>query len=338
LVYRIAQWNTGIVGTQTAKAVIAHPEMQLVACFAHSPAKVGQDVGVLIGGEPIGVLATADIEQVIAARPDCVLYMPIYWDVDAMARLLEAGINVISTANFITGASYGEEARAKLNDAALRGGASLYGVGINPGHANALGLMATAVCREVRRVSVLESVDATNYASAETWHSLGYGLPADTPGLAEKVQQRSLVFLDAVEMMAGALKVDLDEIAFHAEFGTATEDLALGYMDIAKGAVCGAKMTWSGMAGGKAVIELGLMWRLGKAMTPDWIPEAGYIIEVDGDPNVRCTYHVTGDTAYGLTTGMPAVHSIPAVCAARSGIVTAGELPLVVAAHAVRAS
>jgi hypothetical protein len=336
MVYRVAQWNTGIVGAQAAKAVIGHPEMELVACFAHSPEKVGIDAGVLAGAEPIGVLATNDIDQIIAARPDCVLYMPLYWDVEAMARLLEAGVNVISTANFITGASYGEDARARLNAAALRGGASLYGVGINPGHANALGLMATAVCRKVRRVSVLESVDATNYSSAETWRSLGFGLAPETPGLAERVRERALVFLDAAEMMADALKVETDEIVFKAEFGSATQDLALGYMDIAKGMVCGVKMTWSAMSAGRSVIELGMMWRLGYAMTPDWIPEDGYIIEVDGEPNVRCAYRVSGDpSGGGLATGMPAFYAIPAVCAARPGIVTAAELPLVVAAYAV---
>jgi hypothetical protein len=33
---------------------------------------------------------------------------------------------------------------------------------------------------------------------------------------------------------------------------------------------------------------------------------------------------------------LPAVHAIPAVCAARPGIVSYAELPLVTAAHCVR--
>jgi len=37
----------------------------------------------------------------------------------------------------------------------------------------------------------------------------------------------------------------------------------------------------------------------------------------------------------GLMTAMPAVHAIPAVCAAAPGIVTADQLPLIVGEHAV---
>jgi hypothetical protein len=37
-----------------------------------------------------------------------------------------------------------------------------------------------------------------------------------------------------------------------------------------------------------------------------------------------------------IATALPAVHAITAVCAARPGIVTYAELPLVTAAHCVR--
>ena len=184
---------------------------------------------------------------------------------------------------------------------------------------------------------MLEAVDATHYASADTWVALGFGGPPDVPDLADRVKTRALVFIDAVEMMAEALNVKLDDIVFRAEFATATEDLALGYMDIAKGTVCGLKMTYSGMIGTSSLIDLSLMWRLVYAMTPDWKPE-GYVVHIDGEPSVRCTYELTETvpTSGGLATAMAAVNAIPAVCAARAGIVKAGELPLIVATGRVR--
>jgi hypothetical protein len=335
---RVAQWGTGIVGGAAVRAIAEHPELELVACFAWSKDKVGRDAGELCGIRALGVPATDSLDALIAARPDCVLYMPLLWDVDAMVRLLESGINVISTANFITGASYGRGDQARLADAAKRGGVSLYGSGINPGFANALGLMATAVCRRVERVSVLESVDSTAYASAETWRALGFGERPDTPGLVGAARERSLVFLDAVEMMAGALALELDDVRYDVEFGVATRDLDLGYMRIGKGRICGLKAVWSGVARGRSVIELGLMWRLGDAMQPDWKPVQGYVIEVDGEPGVRCRFHVAygADADFGLVTAMPAVHAIPAVVAARPGLVTAADLPLIAATHCVR--
>lgn len=333
---RIAQWATGLVGAAAARKVIEHPDFELVACFAHGPDKVGRDVGDLVGTAPTGVLATNQIEEIIAARPDCVLYMPLVWDIEAMAQLLEAGINVISTANFITGRSYGQAAVDRLESAARKGGVTLHGTGINPGLANAFGLVMSAQCADFQCITVLESVDATEYASAETWRSLGYGGPADAPGLADACKERSLVFVDAVEMMAEGLGIVPDEIGFKAEFGLATRDLALGYMDIAKGTVCGLKMTFSAVVDGKDAIRLSTMWRLGDAMEPDW-QGAGYVIDIEGSPNIHCVFDREGDpTGGGLVTAMTAVHSIPAVCAARSGIVRAWELPLIAARHCYR--
>jgi hypothetical protein len=251
-----------------------------------------------------------------------------------MVRLLEAGINVVSTANFITGKSYGEKDMLRLDEAARRGGVSLYGSGINPGLANVLGLVSTAVCRRVDRVSVLESVDATAYASAQTWLDIGFASPPDSPGLYEKARKRMLVFLDSVEMMAAALEVALDEVRFDVEFGTATKDLDLGYMQIAKGTICGLKGVWSGIVNGRAVIELGLCWRLGDAMEPNWPTEEGYVIEIDGVPSVRARYAIqypANLTDFGIATANPAVNAIRAVVAARPGLVTADQLPLVMA-------
>ena len=335
---RVVQWTTGIVGAAAVRALAEHPELELVGGYAHSPEKVGRDLGELCGTEPLGIRASGDAEELLALRPDCVLYMPLLWDVDEMVRILESGANLVSTANFVTGASYGRDAQRRLDEAARRGGVSLYGSGVNPGFANALALTATAVCRRVERVSVLESVDSTGYASAETWRALGFGSPPDTPGLAEAARERSLVFLDAVEMMAEALAAPLDEVRYEVEFGVATRDLDLGYMRIAEGRVCGLKGWWSGMVGGRAAIRLGLMWRLGDAMEPDWRPEEGYVIEIEGEPGVRCRFQVdyAADPDFGGITAGPAIHAIPAVCAARPGLVTARDLPLIAATGCAR--
>ncbi|MBY0400193.1 dihydrodipicolinate reductase, partial [Myxococcota bacterium] len=175
----------------------------------------------------------------------------------------------------------------------------------------------------------------TAYASAQTWLDIGFASPPDTPGLYDKARTRMLVFLDSVEMMAAALEIALDEVRFDVDFGVAKKDLDLGYMKIGRGTVCGLKSVWSGIAGGKAVIELGLLWRLGNAMEPDWPTEEGYVIEVDGVPSVRARYAIqypANLTDFGVATANPAVNAIRAVVAAPPGLVTADRLPLVTAA------
>src|SRR3954451_16997089 len=95
--YRVVQWATGNIGTRSLRAVIEHPDLELVGVYVHSQEKAGRDAGDLCGVAPTGVIATNDIDDVIALHPDCVLYMPQGGDFDEVRRLLESGANVVTT-------------------------------------------------------------------------------------------------------------------------------------------------------------------------------------------------------------------------------------------------
>ena len=103
MTYRIVQWTTGNVGKSSVKAIAANPTLELVGCYAWSPEKAGRDVGELCGIEPLNVKASNDIDALLALKPDCVVYNPMFADVDELVRILGAGINVVGTAGFITG-------------------------------------------------------------------------------------------------------------------------------------------------------------------------------------------------------------------------------------------
>ena len=101
--YRVVQWATGNVGQRALRAVLDRDAFDLVGVHAFSPDKVGQDAGALAGIAPVGVLATDDVDALIGTAPDCVLYTPRVIDYDLVARLLRAGINVVTTGDFLTG-------------------------------------------------------------------------------------------------------------------------------------------------------------------------------------------------------------------------------------------
>ena len=70
--------------------------------WVHSPEKTGRDAGELVGLGPIGVTTTAELDDIIALKPDCVVYAAMSDEMDAAAvrdyvRLLHAGINVVTT-------------------------------------------------------------------------------------------------------------------------------------------------------------------------------------------------------------------------------------------------
>ena len=79
------------------RAVVEHPDLELVGVYVYSEAKAGRDAGDLCGVAPTGVVATRDVEAVLASKPDCVLYMADRVDTDVLCRLLESGANVVTT-------------------------------------------------------------------------------------------------------------------------------------------------------------------------------------------------------------------------------------------------
>jgi hypothetical protein len=345
---RVVQWTTGNVGRRCLRAIVENPELELIGCYAWSEEKVGRDAGELAGLDPTGVIATDDIDALIALAPDCISYNPMWPDVDELVRFLEAGIHVSSTAAFITGHAMGDAGRERLEAACRRGGATLFGSGMNPGFANLLALVSAGLCDRIDKITVLESVDSTGYASPETELPIGFAQPITHPDLPEMVRRGTAVFGDAVLMMADALHVEVDEVVCESGFATATQDLDLGYMKILEGCVAGIEASWQGRVGGRTVIDLQVRWRKGQHLEPDWELEHGYRVEVEGQPRIVTKLDILPPHGFEaksfadfmvlgmIITGMPAVNAIPHVVAAAPGIRTYAELPLVTGAGFVR--
>jgi 4-hydroxy-tetrahydrodipicolinate reductase len=336
---RVVQWTTGNVGKQSALAIARSPELELVGCYAWSPDKVGRDVGGLCGGEPLGVAATDDVDALLGLRPDCVVYNPMWPSVDELVRILESGANVVTTAAFITGSKLGPE-RKKLLDACERGGATLFGTGVSPGFVDMLGLVMTGISDRIDKVTVSEEAHTMGYDSPETEKPAGFGRPMDDPDLQAMTAEGTAVFGEAVEMMADALGVALDEVVCEAEYAAALEDLDLGSWQIEKGCVAGIAASWQGRRDGRSVVELNVRWKKAPVLEPDWTIADGWVVEVAGRPTVRTTVQFLPPSDFQATsladfmvlghimTAMPAVNAIPGVVAAAPGIVTCADLPL----------
>jgi hypothetical protein len=60
----------------------------------------------------------------IALKPDCVVYNQMFANVDDLVRILEAGINVVTTSEFITGHRLGD-GRERIVRACELGGSTI---------------------------------------------------------------------------------------------------------------------------------------------------------------------------------------------------------------------
>ena len=203
------QWTTGKTGSAAVRGMVGHPVLDLVGCYAWSADKVGKDVGELCGIDPIGITATDDIDALLALRPDCVVYTPYRPEFDHVVRILESGANVVTSMYMLSGRGYGEEPTARIRDAALRGGSSLYSSGIYPGHAPMVALAASAMCRRIDRISVLESLDIQGYANEKMFRAQGFDLEPDDPQAPVMVEASCGSFKDQIPVMARALGIEI---------------------------------------------------------------------------------------------------------------------------------
>lgn len=333
--YRIAQWGTGNVGLRALRAVIEHPQMELVALRVFSEAKEGRDAGELCGAGPIGVSAVRDIAAVIAARPDCVIYMPDRPDLDDMCRFLEAGVNIATACiGFNHRDTIPPENRARLEAACATGGTSLYSTGSSPGWSTEL--LPITLFNMQRRLDCLTITDFADNAkrnSPEMLTRLGFGCdpasldPNAKPGTGESTPP-------TFRALADAIGLPLDEIRTSVEYAVTrrTETIAIGTIEA--GTVGALRMGVIGLRQGKPLLQRFSTWYVARDLDPAWeLRDSGWRIQVKGDTSldVSVAFDVAEADYAAYSPGLtahPVVNSVPYVCDAPPGLLETRDLPM----------
>jgi 4-hydroxy-tetrahydrodipicolinate reductase len=324
---------------RSLRAVLDHHSLDLVGLYVYSDAKAGVDAGTLCGLPPLGVVATRDVGEVVALGADCVLYMPFTFDVDDMVRILESGTNIVTTKVDFQNPDFLEAGvRARLEDACGRGGSSLFATGSSPGIGSEV-VPATLLAfqRRLDRLTVDEYADASSYDSAGiVLDAMGFGSPPTASvvdrlaaGLRHSRQQ-------SAHMLAEALGITLDDIEVSAEIGLATKRTEIAAGVVEAGTIAGTRITVSGVRDGEPVLTFRTNWYCTRDLDVDWgdLLHSGWRIAVEGDTpiNVEITFPVPSKDYAAVSPGLtahPAVNAVPAVCAARPGIVPFLDLPYI---------
>jgi len=346
---RVFQVATGNVGTEMIRRIRHHPDLELVGLHCYSPEKVGRDAGEIVGLGPLGVTATGTVEAIVAARPDCVTFHGVFPDVALYEQVLEAGIDVVTTADWITGhhrdANHrhpsGRPESEVIEAACRRGGATFYGTGMNPGLAQILTIAHSTDVADIEHVQCTESVDVSCHHSVDTWKAVGFGLPVEDPAVPGMLERYTRVFEDAVRLMADCFALELDdEVRFEFELGACTKDVDLGWYRLARGSLGGCYLRYVGTVAGVPKVEMHLEWQMTPFTDPHWDIQACYITKIDGDPCIYSKHYIfpkpgtdfsspEAFASVGMTiTGMPALNAIRSVVDAPPGIVTSADLPL----------
>ncbi|HEX7854009.1 MAG TPA: dihydrodipicolinate reductase [Sphingobium sp.] len=342
--YRVVQWATGNVGLRALRRAIEHPSLDLVGLWVHSPDKVGRDAGELAGIAPIGVKATNSIEDVIALKPDCVLYMPHIMNYDEVCRLLASGANIVTTrTEFQNSKALPADILARVEAACLHGNSSIHGTGSSPGFiTEAMPIVLASIQRRIDCISIDEFADNTTRNSPEMlFEVMGFGKKETEPNPA-RLDHLLHAFGPSLELVADALGLGFDDIRVSGGLGLARKDVHIAAGVVPAGTVAAMRTVLEGMRNGKPLMRFTATWFVSSDVdTSDgeqWdFRDSGWRVRVEGDCplNVGIRFPVKDAEDYaqmtpGLTAHRP-INVVPYICEAPAGIQTTVDLPQIIA-------
>ncbi|WP_062906253.1 NAD(P)H-dependent amine dehydrogenase family protein [Mycobacterium avium] len=346
---RVIQFSTGNVGRHSLRAIIGRPDLELVGVHAAGPEKIGRDAAQLCGlDEPTGIIATDDIDALVALNADCVVYTsqgetrPME-AIEQMSRFLTAGTNVVGTSMvWLVAPRHAEEwLREPLQRACEAGNTSLYVNGIDPGFSgDTLVHAAVSLATRVSSITVQEIFDYGNYDDAEfTGAAMGFGTSPD--------DDSPMMFLPGVivamwggqvRSLADHLGVELDDVRQRIERWFTPERIDCTMMTVQPGRMAAVRFATEGVRDGEPVITLEHVTRLTRAAAPDWeYPPDGHTgvhrVVVAGEPRVEINTHVShplfdSTDAGCISTAARVVNAIDWVCRAPQGLIGVEDIPL----------
>lgn len=341
---RVVQWATGHVGLDALRAIIKHPDLELVGVRVYSDAKDGVDAGELCGLPPTGVLASKDVDAVLGLQPDCVCYTatetagidPV---VDDFCRILESGSNVVASTLLPLvfppdlSPMFGP-AVERIEAACRTGGTTLFVTGVNPGCLlDVIPPLIAGGCRDIRSIEVTEHYDDISWYEAGALARDLFGISL-APEAAEAMREVRLGIMTeyfgcALKLLAHGLGSRLGEITATFDMSLASEPFALKELTVDAGCVGAAHAKLEAMAGPTRLAYHEYVSGSPTVPRPDW-PEpprggGGYVVDIEGDPDVRFEVSFGRGGALAMAdafayTSNRLVNAIPAVCAAEAGL------------------
>ena len=342
--YRVVQWATGNVGSRALRRAIEHSQLDVVGVWVNSAGKVGKDAGELAGVAPIGVKATNSVEEILALKADCILYMPHVCDYDEVCRILESGANVVTTRmEFQNPAALDPATAARVEAACQKGGTSIHATGASPGFiTEAVPIVLASIQRRLDWLRIDEFADCSSRNSPEMlFEMMGFGAP---PGKASEGQLRhkEMSFGPSLQLLATALGMPIERFEVTGAQGIARQDVHIAAGVVPKGTVAATRTTLTGYHKGKPLMTMGTTWFVSEDVdTSDgekWefrSPSGWHLVMMGDCPlDLSISYPVAPEDYADMTPGLTAhrpVNAVTYVCEASPGIRTTADLPQIIA-------
>jgi 4-hydroxy-tetrahydrodipicolinate reductase len=324
-----------------------HPAFELAGVIVNDPAKDGIDAGEIAGIDPIGVSASTDAEAVLARGADALAYFGptaeyAAQNIENMSLAMRAGMDVVSTSMtpFVYPKACPPQMIEQIEKTCQETGKSCFTTGIDPGFANDLFPMTLmGLCGRVDSVRIQEILDYSTY-SGDYAGPMGLGQPMDFQAMLEHPNVLIFSWGHTVPMIADAIGAELEKIDTVWEKWATPERIEFPLGAVEKGHCAAIRFEIRGWVNGEPRIIVEHCNRLTTAAAPDWprpkmMEDDAYRVIIEGSPNIeqetafRGAYDGDPNAGGCLANGMRAVNAIEAVIAARPGLLTPLDLPLV---------
>src|SRR6266540_524227 len=323
---RVMHFGLGPIGAAIVKQVAARPGFKIVGAIDIDPAKVGRDLGDVVGlPKRIGVKISGDAAKALkAAKPDVVVLCTsssVKKVLPQIEAILKAKAAIVTTTEELSYPGYTHIRQAKqIHAMAKKAKVGVLGTGVNPGFAmDALPIALTAVCEKVERVSV-NRVQDERIRRLPFQQKIGAGLT--TEQFQKKVDDgsvRHVGLTESIAMIADALGWTLDRITDDIQPKLAAVTISSEYLAVDPGYVCGIVQDGVGYRKGDPVIRLHMEAFLGS-------PETYDSVEIEGSP--KLSMKIAGGIHGDVATASIVVNSISKVLSAPPGLHTMRSLAL----------
>ncbi len=321
---RVIQYGLGPIGAACARLIAERDNLELVGGVDIDPAKVGQDVGEVVGlDRSLGFEVKEKLEQVDAEANVVIHTTNSYFDqfTDQVVEILASGFDIVSTSEELSfpWRDNADEA-AKLDDAAKFAGKTVLGTGVNPGFLmDSLPLFITSIAQRVDHIDVTRVIDASK-RRGPFQAKIGSGMSVDEFNAKMAEGRMGHVGMpESMAMLFDTLGRKLVKFSNNVEPVVADSPVKTDFFDVQPGQVRGLHQT------GRAYTEDGEFVSLAFRAALDEEPD-GDTITVKGLPDLTVKLQGTnGD----LATVAMAVNAIKRTKEAEPGLVTMRDLPIV---------
>ena len=320
----ILQVGLGPLGVKVANFIVERNNLQTIAAVDLSPDLIGKDLSELPNCQASGVRISGSLEEAIAQqRPDVVVLTTVS-DMVRITPQVEAivahGIPVVSTCEELSFPwQTAPELSRRIDEAAKANGVGVLSTGVNPGFMmDTLPTMLTAVCQDVRRVTV-HRVQNARYRRLPFQKKIGAGLTLEE--FETKKQDGSLRHVgltESIHLIAHRMGWKLDSTEDIIEPIVAESKIETPDMTIPAGHATGVRQTGNGYMNGERKIILVFQATVGE-------PESYEEVFIAGTPEIcsRIPGGVNGDVA----TCAIALNAIPQLLRSTPGLKTMVDIP-----------